>query len=126
MTLQDYARYPTAFVFISTRCDPCEKLLPELETLGPLAMRVGVNLVLVSDNQLEETQDYARRNNVHLPVLVAPRNENPFFQSYQIQGTPSYCYIDAQSKVQSAGHPNMTGGEWKALSDDWAKKAISV
>lgn len=124
--LQDYAGHSTAFVFITTSCSPCEKLLPELEALGPQAMRAGVNLVLVSDNQREEIQDYARRNNIHLPVLIAPRRENPFFQNYQIKGTPSYCYIDKQGKVQSVGHPHMTGGEWKALSDDWAKKAISV
>lgn len=126
MTLQDYTGHPTVFVFISTRCGPCEQLLPELEELSPQAMQAGVNLVLVSNNQREETQDYARRKNICLPVLIAPRNENPFFQNYQIQGTPSYCSIDKQGKVQSAGYPNMTGGDWKALSDNWAKKAISA
>lgn len=126
VTLQDYAGYPTAFVFISTRCSHCEKLLPELEALSPQAMRAGINLVLVSDNQREEIQDYARRNNIHLPVLIAPQSENPFFQNYQVKGTPFYCYIDQQSKVQSAGHPHITGGAWKVLADDWTKKAISV
>lgn len=126
VTLQDYAGHPTAFVFISTRCRHCEKLLPELGALGPQAMRAGVNLVLVSDNQREEIQDYVSRNNIHLPVLIAPHSENPFFQNYQVKGTPSYCYIDQQGKVQSAGHPHMAGGEWKVLADDWAKKAISV
>lgn len=126
VTLQDYAGHPTAFVFISTRCSHCEKLLPELESLGPHAMRAGINLVLVSDNQREEIQDYARRNNIHLPVLIAPRSENPFFQNYQVKGTPFYCYIDQQGKVQSAGHPHITEGAWKVLADDWAKKTISV
>lgn len=123
---QDYAGHPTAFVFISTRCSHCEKLLPELEVFGPQAIRAGVNLVLVCDNQREEIQGYARKHNIHLPVLIAPRSENPFFQTYQVKGTPFYCYIDNHGKVQSAGHPNMMGGEWKALSDNWVKKALSV
>lgn len=126
VALQDYAGHPTAFVFISTRCRHCEKLLPELEALGPQAKRAGVNLVLVSDNRREEIQDYARKSNIHLPVLIASQSENPFFQNYQIKGTPFYCYIDQQGMVQSAGHPYMTGGEWKVLSDNWTQKALSV
>ena len=126
VTLQDYAGHPTTFVFISTGCGPCKKLLPELEALGPGARQAGDTLVLVSADQHEEARDYISRNNIHLPVLVAPREENPFFQHYQIQGTPSYCSIDAQSKVQSAGHPDVLVQGWKTLVDGWAKRAETV
>ena len=124
VTLRDYAGHPTTLIFISTHCNPCRKLLPEVEALGPRVTQAGANLVLVSGDGREETQDYVREMDIHLPVLVAPRNESPFFQDYQIQSTPSYCTINQQGKVQSAGYPSISGGDWKAFSDGWTKKAI--
>lgn len=126
MSLKDYT-YPVALIFISTRCGPCEQLLPEFERIGSLAARSGVDLILVSGDALEQTQNYAREHNIHLPVLVAPRDENAFFTDYRITGTPAFCYIDKQGRVQAAGIPGgKLQGEWKALSDSWTRKAVQV
>jgi cytochrome c biogenesis protein CcmG/thiol:disulfide interchange protein DsbE len=125
MTLKDYRR-PTVFVFISTHCGPCQRLLPELERISPQAAQSGVDLILVSGDQFEEAQDYVREKQIHLPVLVAPRDNNAFFNDYRITATPSYCSIDSQGMVQAAGYPDSQHGEWKALCDSWARKAIPV
>lgn len=126
MTLKDYT-HPVALIFISTSCGPCEQLLPEFERIGPLAAQSGVDLILVSGDALEQTQNYAREHNIHLPVLVAPRAENSFFTEYQITGTPAFCAIDEQGSIQAAGIPSeRREGEWKALSHSWARKAVQV
>lgn len=126
MTLKDYT-HPVALIFISTTCGPCEQLLPEFERIGSLAAQSGVDLILVSGDALEQTQNYAREHNIHLPVLVAPRDGNSFFTDYQITGAPAFCYIDKQGRVQAAGVPGgRLQGEWKALSDSWARKAVQV
>lgn len=122
VTLADY-KHPTAFVFISSNCSPCRLLLPELEELGPQAAQSDVDLVLVSGDRLEETQDYAKEKNIHLPVLVAPRDENPFFTDYQITGTPYCCYIDEQGMIQVTGYP-IANQAWSTLTASWAKNAI--
>ena len=42
------------------------------------------------------------------------------FADYKISGTPSYCLIDTQHKVQSSGYPNFDSGPWRSAIDAWA------
>jgi len=57
----------------------------------------------VSDADEEKTRPLIDGLADGLPVLVAPREHNPFFTDYKAMGTPSYCLIDAQGRVQAAG-----------------------
>lgn len=117
--LATYAGRKVAFVFFATNCAPCRDALPNYETLGPKAARSGVELVLVSVDTMERTQVFIDELHVRLPVLVAPRESNPFMRDYNITGTPSYCLIGDSGKVESAGYPNPDWGEWKSLADSW-------
>lgn len=103
VTLATYAWRPVAFVFVSPDCKPCREELPRLEGLRPKAEQSGVELVLVSDADEDRTQLLADEAKVTLPILVAPRGSNSFFRDYRVNGTPSYCLIDARGKVRSAG-----------------------
>ncbi|PIV27193.1 MAG: hypothetical protein COS37_03225, partial [Anaerolineae bacterium CG03_land_8_20_14_0_80_58_20] len=67
------------------------------------ARQFGTELVLVSDADEEKTRPLIDGLADGLPVLVAPRDHNPFFTDYKAMGTPSYCLIDAQGRVQAAG-----------------------
>ena len=108
-----------AFVFISTTCEPCREALPSYEALLPKARQAGVELVLVSTSDPVQTAAFVDQFNIRLPVLVAPMRDNPFMKDYNFNATPSYCLVDAQGKIQSAGYPTFSWGEWKALVDSW-------
>jgi peroxiredoxin len=116
VTRSTYAGRNVAFLFISPGCQPCHEMLPTFEALGPKAARAGVDLVLVSNAEREATG--ALVDQFHL----APVNTNPFAQDYKSTTTPSYCLVNEQGKVQSAGYPSLSGGAWKAAVDAWDKQ----
>ena len=126
VTLSSYAGRNVAFVFISTHCTPCHEILPSLALLAPRAARAGVELVLVSSDEMEETHTFVEKEHISLPVLVAPIKNNAFMEDYKSMSTPSYCFIDGQSRVQSSGYPSLEWGGWKALADSWNKKDVPV
>lgn len=124
VTRATYANRSTAFVFISTHCQPCRTILPEIEQLAPAAARAGVDIVLVSNDTQEATRAFVDEMQIHSPVLIAPFDSNPFLKEYKATMTPSYCLIDIQGKVQSAGHPQSP--EWKALAESWSQKDLAL
>lgn len=126
ITRSAYAGRNVAFIFISTHCVPCHEILPRLEPLGPKASRVGTELVLVSGDEIEDTRTFAEELNISLPILIAPRKTNSFITDYQSTGTPSYCLIDGQGRVQSAGYPSLEWGAWKTLVDAWNQQDVPV
>jgi peroxiredoxin len=115
-----------AFLFISPSCQPCRDMLPTFEALGPKAARSGVDLVLVSNAEHEATSALADQFHLRLPVLVAPLSTNPFARDYLSTTTPSYCLVNEQGKVQSAGYPSLEWGEWKTLVESWEKIQVPV
>ena len=119
VTLSDYSGREAAFVFVSPSCSPCRAALPQYEAALPAAQRSGTDLVLVSVADAAATRAFVEEYNINIPVLVAPRPGNTFMVDYKFSSTPSYCAIDAEGKVRSAGYPNFGGGEWKALVDAW-------
>ncbi len=115
-TLADYARRPVAFIFISTGCKPCLARLPMLEKIGPEMRASGVELVLISVDSLAETQALREEMDLQLPLLVAPREENPFYEAYKVPGTPAFCLIDSEGKVSRANILSPEFPEWKLLA----------
>jgi peroxiredoxin len=126
VTLSTFAGRKTAFLFISTHCDPCKQLLPRLEPLGPKAARAGVELVLVSGDGFEATRTFAEEMSITLPVLVAPKDISPLMADYKATMTPFYCLVDEQGKIQSSGYPSLEWGEWKTLVDSWTTEAAPL
>jgi peroxiredoxin len=110
VTRSTYSGRKVAFLFVSPSCQPCHEMLPTFEVLGPKAARAGVDFVLVSNVEREATSAFVEQFNISLPVLVAPLTTNSFTRDYHSTTTPSYCLLDEQGKVQSAGYPSM-GGE---------------
>ncbi|MFH1909448.1 MAG: redoxin domain-containing protein [Chloroflexota bacterium] len=103
VTLSTYAQRAIVFVFISPDCKPCHDELPRLEGLRPKAKQFGVELVLVSDANATKTQSLVEEHRLDLPILIAPRENNPFFSDYKVMGAPFYCLVDTQGKVQATG-----------------------
>lgn len=126
VTLAIYAKRNVAFIFFSIHCGPCHEILPYLERLRPKAAGAGVELILVSADGLNETRAYVEKQNISLPVLVAPRSSSSFMEDYKSTSTPSYCFINHQGKIRSAGLPILEEGEWKALDDFLTASAMPV
>ncbi len=119
VTLATYARRAVAFLFVGTHCPPCRESLPRYQSLYPLAAQANIDLVLVSVDSVEQTQALVDEFGVSMPVIVAPQRSNSFLSDYKATGTPSYCLINAEGIVQSAGHPSFDWGEWKGLAESW-------
>jgi len=111
----------TALLFISAGCQPCHELLATLGELLPGARQTATDLILVSSEGRERVEALLAEFHLDMPVLLAPRDSNPFFDDYKITGTPSYCVIDEDGTVQSAGHPWPSFGAWKALTATWTR-----
>lgn len=120
VTLSTYTGRPTAFIFVSPRCGPCIEALPSYITLHPIAERANIQFVMVSVGDTEETRTFVDEFDISIPLLLAPVVSNDFLKDYNFSGTPYYCFIDAQGKVQSAGYPSLEDwSEWKTLTESW-------
>ncbi len=119
VTLADYAGHSVAFLFIGTNCPPCREAIPSYESMRLDAVRSGVELVLVSLDDAERTRALTQELDIQLPILVAPRESSSFAKNYGVIGTPFYCLVDSQGRVESTGHPHPERGEWKSLTDTW-------
>jgi peroxiredoxin len=123
VTLANYAGRSVAFIFIAPDCGPCREALPGYEATGVKAERAGVELVLVSTANKEETRALAEEFQLHLQVLVAPPDNTSFMDDYKLRGTPSYTLIDREGNIQSAGRPSPQKPGWKALVEAWESAA---
>ena len=124
VTRATYAGRSVAFLFVSAQCQPCRTLLPEIVPLASGAAHAGVDLVLVSRSDQEATRGFIEEMQIHLPVLIAPYDSNPFLKDYQARATPSYCLINEKGKVQSAGYPK--GGDWDTLAKSWSRQGQAL
>lgn len=119
VTLTDYAGHATTFLFVAPQCQPCHELI---KTLSLQAREVSSELALVCNGSRQEAETLARELDIHLPLLLAPRSENPFFESYKISATPSYCSLDEQGVVQAKGIPGPEERHWQNLTEVWSKE----
>ena len=124
VTLATYAQRDVVFVFISPTCEPCREALPSYEALGPKARQSGVELVLVSTADAEQTHRFVNEFGIQLPVLIAHRESNSFMRDYKLSTTPSYCFVDRRGKIQATGFTNQKVGKWKALAEAWETKMM--
>lgn len=112
-------RIPEGHCFVkgeSQNCPPCIEKIPMLNDLGPKAKRVGVELVLVNMGDKLKAETFVKEYDVRLPMLIAPENGNSFKEDYKVAGTPFFCLIDKESKVQATGY---FGPDWYAFTQKW-------
>lgn len=116
VSLANYAGRAVAFIFMSPTCSPCREKMPMLNALQPITRRAGVEIVLVSDSDHAETKNFSDDLATSLPILIAPRVNNPFMTDYKANGTPFYCLVAVDGRVQSTG---FFDDEWEALVKTW-------
>ena len=125
VTLTSYSGQAIIFLFIAP-ADHCRKAVSVCTNLAPRASRAGITMVFVSATGIQPTRPFADELHISIPILVAPRASNSFLNDYNISGTPAYCFINKQGKVQSSGFLSMRWGEWKSLVDSWGGHEPSI
>lgn len=123
VTLASYTGRATTFLFVASHCQPCHDLI---KTLSTLAHDVSSELTLVLNGSRQEAEELARELEISLPLLLAPRSENTFFETYKISATPSYCSLNAQGVVQATGIPGSGERHWQKLTAAWSRKPEHV
>lgn len=120
-TLATYTshNHKIALLFISTHCVPCRDILMKLKEQREATQQTGIEFVLVSGDEREDTEALIAELELDFSLLIAPQNSNTFFSDYKISMTPSFCLLDQQRKVQTSGFPSVQAGGWKALIDTW-------
>lgn len=115
VTHMSYAEHSIVLVFISTHCEPCRQLLSSLSHLDQRTRHPGIELVIVSGDNQTETQALVDEMQIQLPILIAPRTSNAFFDDFKITSTPYYYHINEQGTIKSAGYPGPHLSKWRAL-----------
>lgn len=117
--LTAYSGRPLVLVAIAPHCGPCREILPSIEALRLSAHKAGVQLILVSTEDRDNTYRMVEELSLRLPVLIAPQQSNPFMTLYRLESTPAYCQIDAHGIIQSCGHPSSMSEQWKSMVASW-------
>ncbi|QBD74814.1 redoxin domain-containing protein [Ktedonosporobacter rubrisoli] len=123
VSLADYSGTGRAnlFIFSAPGCQPCHDLLATLKPLQPQIKQSETDLIIVSDGRVEQTRAWAQEMEIPFTIISAPRLSNPFFQDYKVHMTPSYCLLNSQSVVESAGLSDGYNPRWTALISSWSK-----
>ena len=125
VTLATYSGRAVAFLFFAPS-EFCRKVISLYADLGSKAAESGVTIIFVSSTGVQATRPFVEELHINAPVLFAPRASNHFLRDYNVTGTPAYCLVNAQGKVQSSGYVNLGWGEWRALVESWVGQEFSV
>lgn len=117
VSLANFDNRSVFFIFISPDCVPCREALPSYGALQLKAQRAGVEMVLVSIGDIARTQSLIDEFDIKIPVLVAPRESNAFFNDYKVTGTPFFYLLNKKHKVESAGYPSLEANGWPDFVD---------
>lgn len=116
ITLKDYINQSMVFVFVSSKCAPCKERISEIEKILPIVEKAGIDIILVSNDDLETSKQHFLEYDKFNNVLVAPRTENQFMYDYKVPATPYFCLVDNKGLVQTNGFFDQ---KWSTLVLQW-------
>ncbi len=79
------------------------KNMPIYQTFCNDVNDIGIRSLFVCDMHQEDAEALSAEMQVTQPLLIAPREQNPFFKDYKMDIAPTYCLIDEESIVRAAG-----------------------
>jgi peroxiredoxin len=112
VSLASYAGRTVAFLFISPGCSPCRDGLPRYLSWHRQALPLGIDMVLVSAADAQETQPLVDEFSIDMPILLAPRGTSTFLADYKVPGTPHYTLLNSQGVVISSDYPGYDWHSW--------------
>lgn len=86
---------PVALLFVSTRCGPCESILPDVPR-WQRTLSERLTVVLISHGSAEDNRPMAQEYHLE-ELLLAPGQE--LMQSYRLLGTPAAVIVGPNGKI---------------------------
>lgn len=124
--LADYVGKAVALLFVGMKCPNCREAIPSYERLIPFAKQAGVELLLVSEEDMNETRTFIEQIGIRdLQVVSAPRMQTMLLHDYKVHGTPSFCLVDLRGKVKAVDYADLHDtGSWQALTRSWGFREV--
>jgi len=126
----DFLGQRVALVFVTLDCPPCLDVIPRLAAVEVEALESGLHIALVISSDRTDVLEYAKEQRLKIAILLAPKEDNSFFEDFGAKATPSYCIIGKTGRVEETGilAPLMT--PWKERLAEWesavAQEAIML
>jgi len=108
MTQAVYRGHMTLLVFLTTRCQACRTLIPELERIAR-RYTGKTQIIAVCSGPGDECPAFVREFDLSIPVLFDKGQQ--MNEAYRIRRTPSATLIDENGLVRIHGIPN----DWRQL-----------
>lgn len=109
----------TAMVFIKPDCKPCREKVNELNTVHRIVRRIGIDFMVVSLGNANNTQVFIDEAGLTAPVYIAPGDED-IQTKLKIAGTPMYYLTDNGGLITKAGFLDLT---WNNQIAEWVTAA---
>ena len=116
ITQANYISRQNVMVFVAPNCVFCKEHMPKLNDLYFKAQKSGIELIVISLANIEETTAFANEYHFTAPIYAAPKEINSIEKDYKVAGTPQYYVIDEQRKIKAA---DFFGPEWEQLTRKW-------
>jgi peroxiredoxin len=99
------AQGPVMLAFFKVSCPTCQYAFPFYERMFQSYKNKGITFVGVSQNDAEDTADFAKQFGVTFPVLLDDTNSYPVSNAYGLTNVPTLFWIaqDGEIEVASIG-----------------------
>lgn len=121
-TLEQFLDKPLLLVFGSPVCEPCQQLIPHLNTLAH-ETRDRLNHVFLTYGTVEENSAFVARYAVTVPVLVT--SDGQLMEKFQVRVTPFGFIIGTDGKVKAKGLVNGRAHLERLLQESGLKDAAA-
>jgi methylamine dehydrogenase accessory protein MauD len=106
VSLNDFAGRKVLLVFTQSGCSPCQKIVPELNRLAPVAVGRISNpshpqVLVVNNGDAEATRKWSEEVGARFPVLV--QTQFNISKKYEVFATPFAFLIDEKGIIASKG-----------------------
>ena len=88
-------RGPVLAAFFKISCPVCQFTLPYLERIYKAYLGSAVNIVGVSQDEQNYTEEFAREYGITFPLLLDPVDHYPASNAYDLTNVPSIFFITA-------------------------------
>jgi peroxiredoxin len=117
--LSDYSGRRSLFVFASLDCPPCLEVIDRFSEIFPGVIKTGIEIALVLSDPSARVKSFVEERGINVPVLIAPREENKFFETYKAEAVPFYCFVNEGGLIEETGILSYLGNDWKSRFRQW-------
>ena len=93
-------RGPVVLAFFKVSCPVCQFAFPFYERLYKAYQNRGVTLVGVSQNDMRDTQSFARQYGVTFPILLDDTKKYPVSNAYGLTNVPTVFWISEAGVIE--------------------------